>query len=100
MSNPRQISDLLKAGARLQHLSQRARAAVALKEQVQAALPSFLAAHITAATQRRDELVVAVDSAAFCARLRFEIPRLKSALAQASGQALSRVSVRVQPPPR
>ncbi len=100
MSNPRKLSELLKSGARLQHLSQRARAAVAIKEQVQSALPASLAAHITGVTQRRDELVLAVDSAAFCARLRFEVPRLREALAKAMGQSVGRISVRVQPPPR
>ena len=104
MPSPRQISDLLKTRARLQHISQRARAAVALKEQVQAALPRVLAEHITAATQRRQELVLAIDSPAFCARLRFEIPRLKAALSrvmgQATGQTIERVTVRVQQPPR
>jgi hypothetical protein len=96
----RSVADLLNSGARLQHISQRAKAAVALKEQVQAALPASLAGHITAASQRRQELVVSVDSPAFCARLRFEVPRLKAALMKTSGQPLDRVSVRVQPPPR
>ena len=71
-----------------------------MKEQVQAALPGTLAPHITAVTHKRQELVVSVDSPAFCARLRFEIPRLKAALMQATGQPVDRVSVRVQPPPR
>jgi hypothetical protein len=100
MTTPRSISQLLKSGAALQHLSQRAKAAVALKEQVQAALPPTLAGHITGATQKRQELVVFVDSPAFCARLRFETPRLKNALAQATGLPVDRVTVRVQPPPR
>ncbi len=100
MPNPRQLSEVLKSGARLRHISQRARAAVALREQVRTALPPRLAAHITGATQRRQELVLAVDSPAYCARLRFESPRLRAALAQATGLEFARISVRVQPPPR
>jgi hypothetical protein len=96
----RSLGEVLSSGARLQHISQRARAAVALKEQVQAALPPLLAARLTGATQRRQELVLAVDSPAFCARVRFESPRLKAALARATGMTFDRISVRVQQPPR
>lgn len=100
MPKARSLSEVLSGGSQLQHISQRARAAVALKEQVQAALPASLASHVTGATQRRNELVVAVDSPAFCARLRFESPRLKAALAKATGLTFERIGVRVQQPVR
>lgn len=100
MLKPRPLSEVLRSGTHLQHISQRARAAVALKEQVQAALPPRLAPHITGATQRRHELVVAVDSPAFCARLRFESPKLKAALMKATGLDFARITVRVQQPQR
>ena len=98
MQNPRRISDLLNVGPRLQHLAQRARAAAALREQVQQALPAPLAAHVTGASFRRTELILAVDSPAFCARLRFEAPRVRDALARQAGVTVDKVSVRVQPP--
>ena len=94
---PRPISDVIHGpAARLQHLAARSRAAVEFRDLVQAALPGLLAAHVTAATQRQQELVVWLDSAAFCARLRFEAPRLKAALARATGTAIERVRVRVK----
>src|SRR6185295_18199877 len=75
---PRSLSELIRGGApRLQHLSNRAKTAIALKESVRAALAGPLANHVTAAALRQQELTVWVDSAAFCARLRFEIPRVR-----------------------
>lgn len=64
---------------------------------MQAALPAALAVHVTAVAQRQQELVIWLDSAAFCARLRFEAPRLRNALSRATGVAVERVRVRVQP---
>jgi hypothetical protein len=97
VQKPRHIGDLLKGGApRLQNLQQRAKAALALRDVVQGALPSALAAHVVSAAQRQQDVVVAVDSAAFCARLRFEAPRVKAAVIQATGDAVNRIIVRVQ----
>jgi len=94
---PRLIGDLLHGpAARLQYLVTRSKAAVQFRDLVQSALPTQLAAHVTAATQRHQELVVWLDSPAFCARLRFEAPRLKAALARATGIAIERIRVRVQ----
>jgi hypothetical protein len=64
---------------------------------VQSALPPNLANHVTAAAPRQQELVIWLDSAAFCARLRFEAPRLRQALCQATGIVVERIRVRVQP---
>jgi hypothetical protein len=95
---PRSLSELIKGGEpRLQHLSSRAKTAIALKENVCAALSGALANHVTAAALRQQELTVWVDSAVFCARLRFEIPRVRDALARATGASIDRIRVKVQP---
>jgi len=95
---PRSLSELIRGGEpRLQHLSSRAKTAIALKENVRAALSETLANHVTAAALRQQELTVWVDSAVFCARLRFEIPRLRDALARATGTPIDRIRVKVQP---
>jgi hypothetical protein len=78
-------------------LANRSKAAIQFRDLVQAALPASLATHVTAAAARPQELVIWLDSAAFCARLRFEAPRLRHALAQATGLAVERIKVRVQP---
>jgi hypothetical protein len=97
---PRSLSELIQGGApRLQHLSNRARTALALKESVRAALPGGLANHVTAAALRQQELTVWVDSAAFCARLRFEIPHVRDALSRETGAPIERIRVRVGPEP-
>jgi hypothetical protein len=64
---------------------------------VQSALPVSLAGHVTAAAWRHPELTVWLDSPAFCARMRFEAPRLKTALVRATGIAVERLRVRVKP---
>jgi hypothetical protein len=98
---PRSLSELIRGGApRLQHLSNRAKTAIALKEAVRAALAGPLANHVTAAALRQQELTVWVDSAAFCARLRFEIPRVRDALMRTTGTPIERIRVKVQPETR
>jgi len=95
---PRSLSELIQGGTpRLQHLSNRAKTALALKEHIRATLPEALAKHVTAAALRQRELTLWVDSAAFCARLRFEIPRVRDALSREIGVPIDRIRVRVQP---
>jgi hypothetical protein len=95
---PRPISDLIHGPAsRLRHLATRSRAAVEFRDLVQSALPGSLAGHVTAAAWRPPELTVWLDSPAFCARMRFEAPRLKTTLARATGIAIERLRVRVKP---
>jgi hypothetical protein len=95
---PRSISDLIHAPTgQMQHLAARSRAAVEFRDLVQSVLPRHLAAHVTAAAQRQRELLLWLDSPAFCARLRFEAPRLRAALSRATGTAFERVTVRVKP---
>jgi hypothetical protein len=95
---PRSLSELIRGSApRLHHLSSRAKTAIALKENVCAALSETLANHVTAAALRQQELTVWVDSPAFCARLRFEIPRVRDALARTTGASIDRIRVKVQP---
>jgi hypothetical protein len=81
----------------LRHLASRARAAKNACEQVKSALPRDLAARVTHVAERSQELTIWIDSAAFCARLRFEAPRLRAALATSLGTPLTRIRVKVQP---
>jgi hypothetical protein len=95
---PRSVGDLLQSPTpRLRHLAGRARAAITLREQVRNALPETLARHVTQAAAKQQELTIWLDSGAFCARLRFEIPRIRAALGAALGTPIERVRVRVQP---
>jgi hypothetical protein len=96
---PRSLGDVLHSASlpRLRHLASRARAAATLREMIRAALPDSLAAHVTHAQERQQELTLWIDSSAFCARLRFEAPKICSALSKALGRPVTRVRVRVQP---
>jgi len=95
---PRSVADLLHSSTpRLANLTRRARAAVALRDDVQALLPERLRAHLAHASERQGELTLWVDSGAFCARLRFEIPRLRNAVSAKLGRPVHRIRVRVQP---
>ena len=98
MHKPRSVADLLQSGsARLGHLASRAKAAVTLRDEVQSLLPVSLASHLANASERQGDLTLWVDSGAFCARLRFEIPRLREPLSAKLGRPISRISVRVMP---
>jgi hypothetical protein len=95
---PRSIADLLQSGnPRLSHLANRAKAVVTLRDEVQSLLPASLAPHLSNASERQGDLTLWVDSGAFCARLRFEIPRLRAPLSGKLGRPIGRISVRVQP---
>lgn len=96
MHKPRSLSELIQGGApRLQHLSNRAKTARALKESVRAALPEGLANHVTRAALRQQQLTIWVDSGNFCARLRFEIPHMRDALSRETGAPIERIRVLV-----
>jgi len=98
MHKPRSVADLLQSGTpRLAELASRAKAAVSLRDELQSLLPSALQGHLARASERRGEVTLWVDSAAFCARLRFEAPRMKEAASKQLGRPVSRVNVRVQP---
>jgi hypothetical protein len=98
MHKPRSVADLVQSGTpRLASLAQRAKAAAVLRDEVQMLLPGRLQPHLTHASERQGELTLWVDSGAFCARLRFEIPRLKATIAAALGRPIERIRVRVRP---
>ena len=98
MHKPRSVADLLQSGSpRLTHLANRAKAVVTLRDEVQSLLPPSLATHLTNASERQSELTLWVDSGAFCARLRFEIPRLREPMSAKLGRPIGRILVRVQP---
>ncbi|NJO12763.1 MAG: DUF721 domain-containing protein [Gammaproteobacteria bacterium] len=89
---------MLQSGtARLSDLSRRARAAVSLRDELQSLLPASLQPHLAHASERRGEVTLWVDSAAFCARLRFESPHLRESAAALLQRPISRILVRVQP---
>ncbi len=95
---PRSVADLLQSSSpRLAHLTTRARAAASLRDEVQEALPARLKSHLAHASERQGELTLWVDSGAYCARLRFEIPRLRAAISAHLGRPIQRIRVRVQP---
>src|SRR5262245_52021062 len=84
--------------AAVDRLARRAEAAVSLAEQVPAALPESLRAHVIAANHRGVELVVIVDSAAWAARVRYATRRLQAALAGSPETAFDKLRVRVGAP--
>jgi hypothetical protein len=88
---------LLHSGSRLTNLVTRARAAASLRDEVQKLLPAKLQSHLSHASERQGELTLWIDSSALCARLRFEIPRLKDPITAALGRPVHRIRVRVQP---
>lgn len=94
---PRSVADLLHSGPRLNTLVTRARAAVSLRDAVQKLLPVRLQPHLTQVSERQGEFTLWVDSGALCARLRFEIPRLRESIAGGLGRPVQRICVRVQP---
>jgi hypothetical protein len=95
---PRSVADLLHSSSpRLAHLATRARAAVTLREEVQSLLPPRLQPHLAQASERLGELTLWVDSGAYCARLRFEIPNLRASVSAKLGRPVQRIRVRVQP---
>ena len=97
MHKPRSVADLLHSGPRLTTLVTRARAAANLRDEVQKLLPAKLQPHLSHASERQGELTLWIDSSALCARLRFEIPRLREPLTAALGRPVQRIRVRVQP---
>src|SRR5262245_11898402 len=98
MHKPRSVADLIQSGTpRLSGLLNRAKAASSLRDEVQSLLPERLRPHLSHASERQGELTLFVDSAAFCARLRFEIPRLIGLASAALGRPIQRIRVRVRP---
>ncbi len=66
---------------------------------VRAGLPGDVALHVFGATLEGDELTVLVDSGSWGTRIRYVVPDLASAVAASLGVAITKVRVRVRPPP-
>ena len=97
MHKPRSVADLLQSRARLTDLAARAKATVSLRDEVHGLLPPSLGSHLAHVSEHRSELTLWADSAAFCARLRFESARLREPVAQLLGRPVLRIKVRVMP---
>ncbi len=84
--------------AGVERLARRAEATATLTDQVRAALPEALRAHVIGANGRGRELVVIVDSAAWAARVRYATRRLRDALATSDAAGFEKLRVRVGAP--
>jgi hypothetical protein len=95
---PETVAELLAgASPRLGELRRRAQAFAALSERVRALLPGSEASHVTGIVQCGSEIVLLVDSSAWCARLRYRAGALRSQLATLTGQEIRELKVRVVP---
>ena len=95
---PETVADLLAgASPRLGELRKRARAFAALTGRVRALLPDSEASHVTGIVQCGSEIVILVDSSAWCARLRYRVGALRAQLASLTGQEIRELKVRVVP---
>lgn len=94
----RRVDQILAEPARprnaLERLVKGSAAREAWTEQVRAVVPRNLAAHCQVADMRGGRLTIHVASAAWATRLRFELPRIETALrALADFQALDEIRV-------
>jgi hypothetical protein len=95
---PETIADLIARGSpRLGELKARAEAFSSLTARVRALLPPAEATHVTGLVQCGSEIVMLVDSSAWCARLRYRAAALRPELSKAAGQEIRELRVRVVP---
>jgi hypothetical protein len=85
-------------GPLLKDLEQRAQATQDITARVRAALPSPEKEHFLSASYRDDTLVISMDSAAWCPRLRYEQQSLIDALHAAGETRVTKIKVRVGRP--
>jgi hypothetical protein len=94
MSGPfKRLSEGL--GPLLAGLEQRARQVQDLSARVRQVLPSPEKEHLMSASYRGDTLVISMDSAAWCSRLRYDEKALLTALHKAGETKATRIKVRV-----
>jgi hypothetical protein len=94
MSGPfKRLSDSL--GPLLAGLEQRAREMQDLTARVRAIMPSPEKEHLMSASYRGDTLVISMDSAAWCSRLRYDEKALLAALHKAGETKAAKIKVRV-----
>ena len=82
-------------GPILKDLERRAHAASDLTARVREALPEPEKQHFLSASYREDALVISMDSAAWCSRLRYEQQPLIDALHAAGETRVTKIRVRV-----
>lgn len=79
-------------------LEQRAQAVQDVTSRVRAALPSPEKEHFLSASYREDTLVVSMDSAVWCSRVRYDQKALIEALHAAGETRVAKIRVRVGKP--
>jgi hypothetical protein len=82
-------------GSRIAELEQRAQKTIELAEKVRAALPEPEKLHVVSASYRADTLVVLMDSAAWCPRVRYAELELRDRLVAAGEMQFTKLRVRV-----
>jgi hypothetical protein len=82
-------------GPLLKDLEQRAQATQDITARVRETLPEPEKQHFLSASYREDTLVISMDSAAWCSRLRYEGQRIVQALQAAGETRVTKVKVRV-----
>jgi hypothetical protein len=82
-------------GPLLKELEQRALATQDLTSRVREALPEPEKQHFLSASYREDTLLLSMDSAAWCSRLRYDEHKLIAALRSAGETRVTKIKVRV-----
>ena len=82
-------------GPILKDLERRAQATQDLSARVRETLPEPEKQHFLSASYREDALVISMDSAAWCSRLRYEQQTLIDALRAAGETRVTKIKVRV-----
>ncbi len=99
MSNPfKSLADSL--GPNIAALEARAKASLDLTQRVRNALADPEKNHVVAASYKGDDLVVLVDSAAWCTRIRYTEAELSATLRAAGEKVFARIKIRVGLPGR
>ena len=99
MSNPfKSLADSL--GPNIAALEERAKASLDLTQRVRNALADPEKNHVVAASYKADDLIVLVDSAAWCTRIRYTEAELSATLRAAGEKAFTRIKIRVGLPGR
>jgi hypothetical protein len=100
MRKPTAVSDLLAEGqAKLQGLRAGAKAAGHALAAVRSTLPTEVAAHVFGAALDGEVLTVLVDGGGWATRARYALAGLAPDLGIALGAKVTRVRIRVRPPP-
>ena len=82
-------------GPLVANLERRAQATQDLTARVRAALPELEQQHFLSASYREDTLVLTMDSAAWCSRIRYEQARLIETLHARGETQVTKIKVRV-----